>query len=299
MAWNPSDEPSCFMGGFTAVHGVAAVSVSTLPGSDEEYGFGAAFIVDSLETIQQAEVRTFVTETQLLSRGNAPDELLFDGEIMVIHGALGAIYLGWMGGPYFGELATGRTGDLHNARGMLWEGTLYWESVDATAPGWQRIRRRNAGETVNETFMQGDRRDFGSLRTDGTWATWLEDVDLDGDGRPDQSELYAAHTGGRMEPESWAKERIAIFAYPASAFDRPILTGGMLAMRPSSYEVRLFDLERRRTLSIAVPSDIPGFHWETVLHLGPEYLFLTYSYATPMDGMRRYRIADLVGWEPL
>jgi len=237
----------------------------------------------------------------IASVGNLPDELLWDGDSVILHGHAGAVYIGSMAGAPVGNIATARTGDVMNVGGMLWEGAFYWAGSPFEMPGWARVRRRRPGSTTNETIMVADDRDMSCLRTDGTWVTWIENLDTSPlDGRQDHTQVLAARSGGSMDPSRWMPSRIVSRPrYPSRITGfRPVLTGGMLGYVLRYTDMELVDLERMERLHIEVPWR-GGWLW-SILHLGPEWLYVLVSHGyAPFDGVRRYRIADLEGWVPV
>jgi len=265
---------------------------------DDQYYF-VVLLADALDRLQHSDrVLDTLYVSELLSEGNVPDELVYDGHNLVVHGPLGAVYLGSMGGRPFGEIATARTGDYQNVDGLLFEDAFYWS---AEARG--RVRRRLATATANETFMERADASLESFRTDGTWAAWVAHVDdAPPDGWPERSELWAARIDGEMDPARWAPWRATTIRYPnPSGLSRPILHRGLYVYFANDKRVDLVDLERRRRLELWTDRDDPrGMWWRTLLHLGGEYLFLVYNGpSSGAAGIQRYRLAELEGWLPL
>jgi hypothetical protein len=79
----------------------------------------------------------------------------------------------------------------------------------------------------------------------------------------------------------------------------PILANGRLAYWVSPFTLELLDLASRQRVRVPAP---PDMLWGQLAHLGPEYLFVTVALLggpIPQVGLRRFRIAELTGWEPL
>lgn len=265
----------------------------------EERGLRAAIVVaGDIDRAQRIDEPLRVLSIEdLLTVGNLPDELLYDGQNLIVHGALGGVYLGAFGDGPWSHVATARTDDYQNSTGMLFDGAFYWSSLSADATTFV-IKRRDGSSTASEVFMEDPVGWPVGFNTDGTWAVWSRSVDDPPDGERDRSEIVVARIDGDLDPTNWSPEVITQVTYPnrVNGISRPIYYDGYYAYLVNPRLAELVDLERRRVYRL--PYDSGVFWWTTVLHLGPEYFFLVRHGRGGVDGLHRYRISELEGWEP-
>jgi len=272
------------------------VSTGRYHDTNDDADFSVLILADEIGRLQRSSSVIHDLEVRdLFSEGNVPVELHYDGSSVIVAGALGAVYLGSLGGGPWGAIATAGTGDYQSSKGFLFDGTFYWSSVSSSG-GWARVRRRPATASVNETFMERPDGALRNFRTDGTWAVWAHDVDLPpADSLPDRTDIYAARIEGSLVPADWSPSVVASLRYPAPV-SRPILWNGLFAYLVDDRDLEIVDLERRRIWRVRTET---GTWWETLLHMDEQYLFVVHKDSIGIDGMRRYRLAELEGWEAL
>jgi len=264
-------------------------------GDDDDYS--VLLLRGDAAGLQRSDDILFDLEvSDLLAVGNVPSELHYDGSTVIVQGPFG-VYLGSLAGGPWGEVATGRTGDLGNAGGHLFDGVFYWSSVPVDGSAWGRVRRRRVDGGANETFFERSDGYLGSFRTDGRWAAWAHHADDDPrDGRLDRTDIWAARVDGALdEPDSWPATRLTSVDYP-NMVDPPILHDGLYAYLITQREFEMVDLVRSRKLRIRTA---PGTWWVSFLHLSGDYLFLVHQDPSGTDGMRRYDLDAMEGWEDL